>query len=237
MFDVFLGCGQSPPWADLLMARPPWLLTVADRNDNLVFIAGIVPARSRFNNTVEDVMPEAIETTEHIEQAIRLYRGQKVMLDFDLAALYGVTTNNLNKAVRRNRQRFPRDFLFIIPVQEVTNLIFQSGISRSGWGGRRREVLAFTEQGVAMLSSVLRSERAVLVNIEIMRAFVRLRSLLSAHADLARRLDELEQRYDKQFRAVFDAIRQLMLPPAPPRKQIGFAVREKRAIYRAARKS
>lgn len=158
------------------------------------------------------------------------------MLDFDLAALYGVTTFNLNKAVTRNRERFPSDFVLFIPAQEVARLIFQSGISKTGRGGRRKPVFAFTQEGVAMLSSVLRSERAIRVNIEIMRAFVRLRTLLSAHADLARRLDELEQRYDGQFRAVFDAIRQLMTPPEPPRKQIGFQVSEKRAVYRVAKK-
>lgn len=180
-------------------------------------------------------MTKSLATAERIERAIRLYQGQKVMLDFDLAALYGVTTSNLNKAVQRNRERFPDDFLFVVPVQEFANLIFQSGISRSAWGGRRKPVLAFTQEGVAMLSSVLRSKRAVRVNIEIMRAFVRLRSLLAAHADLSHRLDELEKRYDDQFRAVFDAIRQLMTPPNPPRKQIGFGVREKRAAYRVKR--
>ena len=173
--------------------------------------------------------------TANIEKAIRMVRGQKVMLDFDLAALYGVTTFNLNKAVSRNRDRFPSDFVFLVSPQEVKRLIFQIGISKSGRGGRRKPVLAFTQEGVAMLSSVLRSPRAVRVNIEIMRAFVRLRSWLVAHADLARRLDEMESRYDEQFRAVFDAIRELMTPPEPPRGQIGFKVKEKRATYRPAR--
>ena len=177
-------------------------------------------------------MKEAIQRAEQVEDAIRLYQGQKVMLDFDLAALYGVTTSNLNKAVARNRDRFPPDFVLLIPAQEVGRLIFQIGISKKGRGGRRKPVLAFTQEGVAMLSSVLRSERAVRVNVEIMRAFVRLRSLLAAHAELARRLDELEQRYDDQFRTVFDVIRQLMAPPEPPRKQIGFQVRERREVYR-----
>lgn len=181
-------------------------------------------------------MTGRVETAQRIEQAIRVYRGQKLMLDFDLAALYGVTTFNLNKAVARNRDRFPSDFALLIPAQEVARLIFQSGTSKMGRGGRRKPVLAFTQEGVAMLSSVLRSERAVRVNIEIMRAFVRLRSLLSTHADLARRVDELEQRYDDQFRSVFDAIRQLMTPPDPPRKQIGFQVSERRGLYRIAKK-
>jgi len=180
-------------------------------------------------------MSEIVPATR-IENAIRMVRGQKVMLDFDIAALYGVTTFNLNKAVSRNRDRFPDYFVFLIPPQEVGSLIFQNGISKPGRGGRRKPVLAFTQEGVAMLSSVLRSPRAVLVNIEIMRAFVRLRSILAAHADLARRLDELEKRYDKQFRAVFDAIRELMAPPEPPTKPIGFHVREKGAKYRIARK-
>ena len=180
-------------------------------------------------------MTKALVKAERIEQAIRIYQGRKVMLDFDLAALYGVTTFNLNKAVARNRERFPSDFMLSIPAKEVERLIFQNGISKMGRGGRRKPVNAFTQEGVAMLSSVLRSERAAQVNIEIMRAFVRLRSLLSAHAELARRLDELESRYDEQFRAVFDAIRELMTPPEPPRKQIRFGVREGRATYRVKR--
>ena len=182
-------------------------------------------------------MTEIIETAERIEKAIRFYQGQKVMLDFDLAALYGVTTRGLNRQVQRNRDRFPADFMYVIEAKDVMRLMYQIGTSKGGRGGRRKPVLAFTQEGVAMLSSVLHSGRAVQVNIEIMRAFVRLRSLWSAHADLARRLDELEQRYDKQFRAVFDAIRQLMAPPDAPRKQIGFQVREKRGIYRVARRA
>jgi hypothetical protein len=177
-------------------------------------------------------MTDAPVTAELIEHAIRIYQGRKVMLDFDLAALYGVTTRALNRQVQRNRERFPADFMYVIKAQDVARLMYQIGTSKPGRGGRRKPVLAFTQEGVAMLSSVLRSERALNVNIEIMRAFVRLRSLLTAHADLARRLDELEQRYDEQFRAVFDAIRQLMTPPDPPRKQIGYHVRERRATYR-----
>ena len=181
-------------------------------------------------------MTDEIEVTDRIQHAICIYEGQRVMLDFDLAALYGVTTSNLNKAVARNRDRFPADFMASIPAQEVARLIFQNGISKPGRGGRRKPVLAFTQEGVAMLSSVLRSERAVRVNIEIMRAFVRLRSFLAEHTDLSRRLDELEHRYDEQFRAVFDAIRQLMIPPDPPRKQIGYQVREKPVVYHVRRK-
>lgn len=176
-------------------------------------------------------------TAEGVQQAIRFYQGQKVMLDFDLATLYGVSTRDLNRAVSRNRDRFPPDFVLSIPAQEVMHLMFQSGTSSGGHGGRRKPVRAFTQEGVAMLSSVLRSKRAAQVNIEIMRAFVRLRSLLSAPADLARRLDELEQRYDEPFRAVFDAIRELMDPPDPPPKPIGFHVRERRARYGSPGKS
>lgn len=173
---------------------------------------------------------------DRIQQAIRLYQGQKVMLDFDLAALYGVTTGALNRQVKRNRDRFPLDFVYELGAQEVKSLICQNGISKTGRGGRRRAILAFTQEGVAMLSSVLHSERAVRVNIAIMRAFVQLRTLLSTHADLASKLEDLEKKYDAQFRVVFDAIRQLMIPPDPPRKQIGFQVREKHAVYGVRRK-
>lgn len=167
---------------------------------------------------------------ERIERAILLLRGQKVLLDSDLAELYGVTTGNLNKAVKRNLTRFPSDFMFQLSAEEAQSLIFQSGISKPKVrGGRRTPPYAFTEQGVAMLSSVLHSDQAVAVNIEIMRAFVRLREILSSHTDLARRLDELEQKYDAQFRAVFDAIRQLMIPPDTPNKgRIGFHAHEEK---------
>jgi hypothetical protein len=135
-----------------------------------------------------------------------------VILDSALARLYGVSTGALNQAVRRNLARFPSDFAFQITPEEATLLISQTVISSSGRGGSRHLPYAFTEQGVAMLSSVLRSPRAVLVNIEIMRTFVRLRRLLASHAELARKLTEIEQRYDAQFRVVFDAIRALMEP-------------------------
>ncbi len=154
---------------------------------------------------------------ERIERAILFLRGQKVMLDADLASLYGVDTGQLVRAVKRNLDRFPGDFAFQLTRKELTNLKCQIGISSSGWGGRRTLPWAFTEQGVAMLSSVLRSPQAAVVNIEIMRAFVRLREMIGTHADLARRLDELERRFrehDEQFVVVFDAIRQLMTPIA-----------------------
>lgn len=164
---------------------------------------------------------QALIPAERIDRAILLIRGQKVMLDADLAALYEVETKMLVRAVRRNADRFPHDFMFQLTRDEFDHLRYQFGTS-SGWGGRRYRPYAFTEQGVAMLSSVLNSPRAIGVNIEIMRAFVRLRALLVTNADLARRLDELEQKYDAQFKIVFDAIRQLMTPPEPPRRPLGF---------------
>ena len=165
---------------------------------------------------MKDLIP-----TERIEKCILLLRGQKVILDKDLAALYGVSTKNLNKAVSRNLDRFPDDFMFQLDLQEVINLKFQFGTS--SWGGTRKLPRAFTEQGVAMLSSVLNSKRAVQVNIEIMRAFVKLRELLASHKDLALKLAEMEKKYDSQFKVVFDAIRELMTPIEPPSKpRIGF---------------
>ena len=152
-------------------------------------------------------MNRAIMPVERIAQRILYLRNQKLMLDSDLARLYGVTTGNLNKAVNRNRGRFPLDFMFQLSAEEAERLIFQFGISK-GRGGRRHLPHAFTEQGVAMLSSVLNSERAVKVNIAIMRAFVRLREVL-------------------------EAIRQLMAPPQKPHREIGFHVREKAPRYRA----
>ena len=159
---------------------------------------------------------------ERIERAILLLRGHKVLLDADLAALYGVATRVLVQAVHRNHSRFPDDFMFQLSDEEFARLRSQVGISTPGRGGRRYRPNAFTEQGVAMLSSVLRSERAVQVNIEIMRAFVRLRQLLASHEELVWRLDELEQKYDDEFKVVFEAIRQLMAPPARSQRQIGF---------------
>lgn len=178
--------------------------------------------------------------TVQVERRIYLIRGEKVMLDYDLAVLYGVDTGALNRAVKRNRERFPEDFMFQLDADEwerlrcqigISNrpsgtvgsdLRFQSGTSKNQRGGRRYLPYAFTEQGVAMLSSVLRSKRAAQVNIAIMRTFVRLREMLLSNADLARKLNALEKKYDAQFKVVFDAIRELMTPPEPPRRQIGF---------------
>jgi len=163
---------------------------------------------------------------EKIENAIYLIRGEKVMLDRDLAKLYGVLTGALNQAVRRNRERFPEDFMFQLTAAEVAELnLSQIVIGSEKHRDPRLRPYAFTEQGVAMLSSVLRSKQAISVNIEIMRAFVKLRQMLASNAELSRQLNELESKYDRQFRVVFDAIRQLMATPAQHRKEIGFRSR------------
>jgi hypothetical protein len=157
------------------------------------------------------------------ERAIVLLRGHRLMLDADLAVLYEVSVSRLNEQVRRNIERFPSDFMLKLTPDEAKRLRSQFAILDAGRGRHRKyPPLAFTEQGIAMLSSVLRSPRAVQVNIEIMRAFVRLRQMLLENADLARRLDELEARYDEQFRGVFDAIRELRAPPNTQKKRIGF---------------
>ena len=155
---------------------------------------------------------------ERIEGSIYMIHGLKVMLDSDLATLYGVETRALIQAVHRNIERFPDDFMFQLTKPEFESLKSHTVISSPGWGGRRYPPYAFTEQGVAMLASVLRSQRAVEVNVEIMRAFVRLRAMLAADRDLSRRLDTLERRYDAQFKSVLEAIRQLMSPKRTPSK-------------------
>lgn len=170
---------------------------------------------------------ELLIPAERIERAILLIRGQKVMLDSDLAELYGVPTKAFNQAVKRNAKRFPEDFMFQLIPEEAEALRSQFVTSNKGRGGRRYAPYAFTEQGVAMLSSVLNSDRAIEVHIAIMRAFVRLREILATHKDLAEKLVELERKlgeHDKKFQIVFDAIRQLMAPPPRPKKRrIGFA--------------
>jgi len=173
---------------------------------------------------------KALVPIELIEKKILVIRGEKVMLDADLAELYGVETKMLMRAIKRNIDRFPADFMIQLDKEEFENLRFHFGTS-SQWGGRRYLPYVFTEQGVAMLSSVLNSERAVKVNIEIMRAFVKLREMIASHKGLAKRLAELEKKYDAQFKIVFDAIRQLMATPEPREKKIGFRVREKIARY------
>jgi len=175
---------------------------------------------------------------ERIERSILLIRRQKVMLDRDLAQLYGVETRVLNQAVRRNIDRFPQDFMFSLTREEIMR-ISQFVISSAHPGVKTlkfsKNVMAFTEHGVAMLSSVLNSPRAVQVNIQIMRTFAKLREIISLNKDLARRLDELEKKYDAQFKIVFDAIRQLMAPPQPepPKKPIGFLVEEPHVPYKS----
>jgi hypothetical protein len=198
-------------------------------------------------------MSKEIIAVRRVAQAIRFLRGEKVLLDSDLAALYGVATKALNQAVKRNAARFPPDFMFQLTVEESQDLIFQSGISKAEEGGSRSNrsrshfvtlkrgqnikyrPYAFTEQGVAMLSSVLKSERAVKVNIAIMRAFVKLRETLETNRELARKFSDLERRvgkHDKEIAAIIDAIRQLMVPPEKPKREIGFHVREKAPRYR-----
>lgn len=181
---------------------------------------------------------KSIISRERIESCIYLLRGQKVMLSMDLAKIYGVETRIFNQAVKRNIKRFPEDFMFQIAWEEAQNLRSQSVASNpDGTSSSRSQIVtlkrgrnikyrpyAFTEQGVAMLSSVLNSKRAIRVNIEIMRTFVRLRQMLASNTDLARKLAALEKKYDTQFKVVFDAIRELMTPPEPKKKRsIGFA--------------
>ena len=168
---------------------------------------------------MKELIPEEV-----IEQKIFMIRGHKVMLDRDLAQLYGVSVKRLNEQVKRNIKRFPGDFMFLLTKQEVVNL--RSQFATSSWGGLRYLPYVFTEQGVAMLSSVLNSEKAVQVNIAIMRAFVKLRQILSMNKELAHKLAELErkiEKHDVDIQAIFEAIRQLMAPPPiKPKPQIGF---------------
>lgn len=166
---------------------------------------------------MDDLIP-----LERIAGHIHLLRGLKVMLDRDLAALYGVETKQLVQAVKRHQRRFPDDFMFRLTFQEFTNLRSQS-VTSSSWGGRRHPPYAFSEQGVAMLSSVLNSERAILVNIQIMRTFGKMRSMLAGYEELRARIQDMEANYDEQFRIVFEALRQLLEPPDPgPARRMGF---------------
>jgi hypothetical protein len=164
---------------------------------------------------------ELVMSPERIEQCILLIRGCRVMLDADLAVLYEVETKALVQAVKRGRERFPADFMFQLTVEEFRILRSQN-VTSSRWGGRRHLPYAFTEQGVAMLSTVLRGGRAVRVNIEIMRTFVRLRGLLASHGELTRKLSALERSCDRRFKVVFDAIRRMLRPRRAGRRPIGF---------------
>ena len=175
---------------------------------------------------------ESLVPVEVIERKILPIRRQKVMLDEHLAELYRVTTKRLNEQVKRNLKRFPPDFMFQLNEEEAEILRSQFATSKSQRGGRRYLPYAFTEQGVAMLSSVLNSDRAIEVNIQIMRAFVKLREMIASHKDLARKLDTLEKKYDDNFKVVFEAIRALMTPAEKSKKKIGFDLKEKHAGYR-----
>jgi phage regulator Rha-like protein len=182
-------------------------------------------------------MPPFHLVPAQIEQRIFLLRGQKVMLDFHLAELYGVETRALKRAVRRNRDRFPSDFMFVLSEDEYKSLRYHFGTLKRG-AHTKYVPFAFTEQGVAMLSGILRSKRAVQVNIAIMRAFVRLREILATHKDLAHKLEELERRYesrDEQIRSIFEAIRRLMLTPDKPKRRIRFGVEEPKVKYSTRR--
>jgi hypothetical protein len=184
-------------------------------------------------------MKGEIIPAERVMHSIRYVRGHRVLLDSDLASLYGVTTGNLNKAVNRNRVRFPPDFMFRLTADEAEDLIFQIGRSK-GRGGRRHRPYAFTEQGIAMLSSVLNSVRAVKVNIAIMRAFVKLRELVDTDRELAQKFSELERhvgKHDQEIATILEAIRQLMALPKQARREIGFHVREKAPRYRAHKRA
>jgi ORF6N domain len=161
----------------------------------------------------------SIVPIERIAACIYLIRDQKVILDFDLAKLYGVTTGNLNKAVKRNIERFPDDFMFQLTQEEHESLKFQTGIANEGRGGRRTPPYAFTEQGVAMLSSVLHSPQAVQVNVAIMRTFVRMREILATHKDLARKVEE----HDRHIAILYDTVKKLLEPtPGPKKRPIGY---------------
>jgi hypothetical protein len=185
-------------------------------------------------------MSKEIIPVERIAHLIFVFRKQKVMLDSDLAILYGVSTGHLNRAVKRNPDRFPPDFMFQLTLEEVHFLKCQFGISKPSRGGRRRSrPFVFTE-GVAMLSSVLQSECAVKINIAIMRAFVKLREMLETNRELARKFSELEQRvgkHDEEITAILEAIRQLIAPPKKARREIGFHVREKARRYRVRKRA
>ena len=162
-----------------------------------------------------EVIPQQL-----IENKIFIIRGKKIMLDRDLAVLYGVETKLINRAVKRNIDRFPEDFMFQLTKEEFDNLRFHFGTS--SWGGQRYLPYAFTENGVAMLSSVLNSKRAIHVNIQIMRTFTKIRKMLATHKELRQKIDKMEKKYDHQFKIVFDAIRQLMSPPEAKKRRVGF---------------
>jgi len=167
--------------------------------------------------SLQQTIPEKI-----IQRKIFIVRNKKVMLDRDLAQLYDVPTKSLNLAVKRNLTRFPNDFMFQLTPEETTSLRFQFETSKKGRGGRRYLPYVFTQEGVAMLSSILNSERAIHVNIQIMRAFVKLREMMTSHTELRNKIEQMEKKYDDQFKIVFDAIKRLLEPPEKPKRAIGF---------------
>ena len=168
----------------------------------------------------------ALVPAERIERAILLIREHKVLLDTDLAALYGVTVKRLNEQIKRNRERFPEDFMFQLTLEESERLRSHFATIKTGRGRHRKYLpYAFTEHGAIMAASVLNSPRAIEVSVAVVRVFVRLRLMLVSHADLARKLAAMEKKYDSQFKVVFDAIRQLMIPPESKRRKIGFAAK------------
>jgi hypothetical protein len=173
----------------------------------------------------QDIIPSS-----SVSNKIQLIRETRVMLGADLAILYGIGTSHLNQAVRRNRSRFPNDFMFRLTPQEARSLISQSGISKSaGRGGSRHLPYAFTEQGIAMLSSVLRSTRAIQVNIAIMRAFVQMRRAIATNDELRKKIEQLERRYDAKFEIVFSAIKQMLESAVKPKSGIGFHAIQKQS--------
>jgi phage regulator Rha-like protein len=173
---------------------------------------------------------------ERITSKIYFIRSHKVMLDRDLAELYGVETRRLKEQVRRNIERFPEDFMFELTQKELINWRSQFAISNQDIMGLRIKPFAFTEHGVLMLSSVLKSQRAIQVNIQIMRAFSKLREMLSTHEDLKKKIETMEKKYDQQFQIVFEAIKQLLETESKPRKQIGFTVKEKQKVFGKGKK-
>ncbi len=167
-------------------------------------------------------MRDSIIPIERIEQRIFVIRGERVILDTDLAEIYGVTTARLNQQVRRNSKRFPADFMFELSTDEHTALILQIATSKTGRGGRRKLPLVFTEHGALMAVNVLNSPRAVEASVQVVRAFVRMRNMLASNAELSKKIESLEKKYDGQFKAVFDTIKKLMTPPTKPKSAIGF---------------
>ena len=179
---------------------------------------------------------KSLVATEAVERKILLIRAKRVILDVDLAELYGVTTKVFNQAVKRNIDRFPPDFMFQLTEDEAERLRSQIVTSKPGRGGRRYSPYVFTEHGIIMAASVLNSQRAIDASVYVVRAFVKLREMISTHKDLARKLNELEKKYDGQFQIVFEAIRQIIEVEEKPKRKIGFIARERQAVYRASRK-